>query len=198
MPGGYIEGGEMNDPPRAFGAPDGPPGGWPDDSRRPATAWSSMTGICRQVPIRPASKPRAVVPYVVLLGFSAVTALNTVRSAALSGIGPLQAGLGFVALLLAVAGITGITMRARAPSRATYDGQLIARWRVRAEENIWTWYVAIDDGEQARAYRAPWLAGHIELGDLVRVTWNPRSRRLVSLAALQSPGQGRPSSARSS
>lgn len=118
----------MNDPRRArsFAAPADPPGGWPDESRRPATAWSSMTGAWRQVPITPASKRQAAGRYVVLLGFSAVTALLTVQSSARSGAGPLQVAFGFVAVLLAVVGIAGFVRQASTPRRASYVGQLVA------------------------------------------------------------------------
>jgi len=70
------------------------------------------------------------------------------------------------------------------PKRLTYDGQVIARWQGDSDsggESGDGGYLAIDDGQRAWALPGYPTADEIALGDLVRVTVNPRTGALCDL-----------------
>ncbi len=147
----------------------------PRATRRPAEVWSSFSGTWRLIRIRNARRlglGRGAITVGAGLLCGVVTYFLAVSaSAGAWTVVPMCTGIS-----LLTAGMSDMIRVGDVPDRADLDGQVIARW----QEGEVT-YVAIDDGGRAWTFSGS-VAGQLAIGDLVGLTINPRSGKLIGLA----------------
>jgi len=163
----------------------------PERKQRPGDAWSSFSGTWRLVKTGPGEGTGmgagvAMLAGAVWLGVIAY-ALNLGVGAGPVPLIPLAA-----AALLAAGGVRRLIRLSALPDRATFDGQVIARWEqeVDSESNSsknTEGYVSVDDGQRGWTFSGDPAFSRVTLGDLVRVTVNPRSRKLIELTVTGRP-----------
>jgi hypothetical protein len=164
--------------------------GTPSKTAKPAQAWSSFTGSWRLVPIGP--RPgRALRRGSGLLTVAGVLGFISIPLVITGIIGWLAVVPVFTALALGATGAAGILRTLAIPKQVIFDAQVIARWRTDEEESsggeneqpVSLPMLAIDDGQQSWTCLASAADfDRTALGDLVRVTVNPRSGTLASIA----------------
>jgi len=167
--------------------------GPPKVNRRPSRAWSSFSGTWRPVDIRVPAGVGTGRGFA-LLAAAAWAGLIAFGVATFSGSVPLALIPASAAAGLAVAALRVLARFAATPSRAAFDGQVIARWEELNDAEsgpAYIPYIAVDDAQQAWAFTGPGVHGQAALGDLVRVTVNPRSGQLVELV-VTAPRPARP------
>jgi hypothetical protein len=162
---------------------------WPERKQRPGDAWSSFSGTWRLVKTGPGAGMGMGGGVAMLAG---AVWLGVIAYALHLGIGagpvpliPLAA-----AALLAVGGVRRLIRLSALPDRATFDGQVIARWEQETDsENASSTvrYISVDDGQRGWTFSADPTYNRVALGDLVRVTVNPRSRKLIELTVTGRP-----------
>jgi len=169
----------------------GPEPGAPGRRRGPAApaeAWSAFSGTWRLVKIGPPPQ-NLITPAAWRLAFVAWLALMAMVLA----IGPDTRLVSLIFVLAAIGlGIRGFTRLAAAlsqPRRKTFNGQVIARWGDAGQEE--DPYCAVDDGERAWAFTAPAVC-HVLLDDLVQVTLNLRTGKLITLQVTERLRQHNP------
>jgi hypothetical protein len=162
--------------------------GPPDETRRPAQAWSSFTGSWRRVPVGPRGG-RALRRGGGLLTGAAVVGFISIPFVITGIIGWLAVIPVLAALALGAAGAADLLGTQAVPKRVTFHGQVIARWHEEEssggenEHTVRLPMLAIDDGQRSWTCLASAAEfGRAALGDLVQVTVNPRSGTLASLA----------------
>jgi hypothetical protein len=100
------------------------------------------------------------------------------------GTGPLPLILACLAIGLAVFGLRELARLSAMPRRATFDGQVIARWVEEDNSENGTGrvpHIAVDDAQRAWTLAGGQVFTSVALGDLVQVTVNPRSGKLIDL-----------------
>jgi hypothetical protein len=162
--------------------------GPPDETRRPAQAWSSFTGSWRRVPVGPRGG-RALRRGGGLLTGAAVVGFISIPFVITGIIGWLAVIPVLAALALGAAGAADLLGTQAVPKQVTFHGQVIARWQEEEssdgenEHTVRLPMLAIDDGQRSWTCLASEAEfGRAALGDLVQVTVNPRSGTLASLA----------------
>ncbi len=162
--------------------------GPPDETRRPAQAWSSFTGSWRRVPVGPRGG-RALRRGGGLLTGAAVIGFISIPFVITGIIGWLAVIPVLAALALGAAGAADLLGSQAVPKQVTFHGQVIARWLEEEssggenEHTVRLPMLAIDDGQRSWTCLASAAEfGGAALGDLVQVTVNPRSGTLASLA----------------
>jgi hypothetical protein len=161
----------------------------PESKQRPGDAWSSYSGSWRLVKTGPGEGTGmgagvamlagavwlAVIAYAVHLGVGA----GPVLLIPLAG-----------AALLAVGGVRRLIRLSALPDRATFDGQVIARWEQETDSengSSTVRYISVDDGQRGWTFSGDATYNRLGLGDLVRVMVNPRSRKLIELTVTGRP-----------
>ncbi len=96
------------------------------------------------------------------------------------------------AALLAAEGVRRLIRLSAMPDRATFDGQVIARWEQEIDSESGSsknaeGYISVDDGQRGWTFSGDRAYNRVALGDLVRVTVNPRSRKLIELTVTGRP-----------
>jgi hypothetical protein len=94
---------------------------------------------------------------------------------------PLALGLVATAAILVVLGLGTVSRRAALPKTAMFDGQVIARWQERVENENGSSTAqcsAIDDGQRAWTCSLSYVYRTFAVGDLVQVTFSPRTGEL--------------------
>ena len=161
----------------------------PDGKQRPTEVWSSFSGSWRLVRIESGERLGMASGFA-LLGGAAWLGLISYAVSIPGGTGPLPAILAGGAVLTAGLGVRRIIMMAAIPRRASFEGQVIARWHEESEsENTSSTvsYIAVDDGQRAWTFTGTELFSRVALGDLATVTVNPRSRTLIELTVTGRP-----------
>jgi hypothetical protein len=101
--------------------------------------------------------------------------------------------LAFAALAAGSAGARRWAARRAQPSRAEFDGQVVARWvlndtdpdKISGDEDAPRPCLAIDDGSRTWSFGAGWQEFHrVSIGDLVRVQAKPLTSELLTLTRL--------------
>jgi hypothetical protein len=161
----------------------------PESKQRPGDAWSSFSGSWRLVRTGPGEGTGMGAGVAMLAG---AVWLGVIAYALDLGVGagpvlliPLAA-----AALLAAGGVRRLIRLSALPGRATFDGQVIARWEEQTDsENAsgTAAYVSVDDGQRGWTFSGDALGNRVALGDLVQVTVNPRSRKLIELTVTGHP-----------
>jgi hypothetical protein len=93
------------------------------------------------------------------------------------------------AIGLGIRGLARLTAALSQPRRKTFTGRVIARWGDAGQEE--DPYCAVDDGEQAWTFTAPAVC-HVLLDDLVQVTVNLRTGKLIMLQVTERLRQHNP------
>jgi hypothetical protein len=161
----------------------------PDAKQRPAGAWSSFTGTWRLVPIGAGERMGMGAGWALLAG-AAWLGLITFAVSIPGGTAPLQLALGTSAVVLAGLGIRKLARMSALPRKAAFDGQVIARWHEETDAETSSGdiaCVAVDDGERAWTFSGAAVFDRVALGDLVRLSVNPRSRTLIDLSVTGRP-----------
>jgi hypothetical protein len=159
--------------------------------RRPAAAWSSMSGEWRLVPIRSPGIPLLSNPFIPLSLAAPLTLAVVIIAVTMRGfpggapwsvlIIPL-----LIAIALAVYGLAALSRYLAVPAKAAFTGQVIARWEEdfeRGDETtVRVYRYAMDDGQQTWCGEVS-LAdfARIRVGDMVQVQAEPRSRTVTSV-----------------
>jgi hypothetical protein len=102
------------------------------------------------------------------------------------------------AAVLVTGGVRRLIRLSALPDRATFDGQVIARWEQETDsENVSSTvrYISVDDGQRGWTFSGDAVYNRAALGDLVRVTVNPRSRKLIDLTVIGRPRAQPPAAA---
>jgi hypothetical protein len=161
----------------------------PAQRSRPDAAWSTLSGQWRLVPIDN-SASLGMGAGIALLGGAVLLALISYLLT-LSDVTKPFALLGLIAvILLTVLGIRKIGHAAAIPRRHSFDGQVIARWTEQSDNDNGgglVYYVAVDDGTRAWTFSEQRGYSRVALGDLARVTVNPRSGSLIEFAISDRP-----------
>lgn len=118
----------------------------------------------------------------ITLGLTIVAALITAGTAAPRW-ATVPVTLAFVAgaAVLAVLGLGTVSRRSAMPRTAAFDGQVIARWQERVHDSDGSGVLrctAIDDGERAWIFTESHVYARVAVGDLVQVTFSPRTGQL--------------------
>jgi len=108
------------------------------------------------------------------------------------GAGPLPLIPLAAAVVLAAGGVRRLIRLSALPDRATFDGQVIARWEQEIDSESGSsknaeGYISVDDGQRGWTFSGDPAYNRVALGDLVRVTVNPRSRKLIELTITARP-----------
>jgi hypothetical protein len=154
----------------------------PSATRRPTQVWSSFTGTWRLVKITStrrmgAARGGALIAVAAWLGFMS-WAITLAGNTA-----PWSLLLALASIALGAYGIADLIRTLALPHRATFDGQVIARWKESEDSEGSSGYVtnfAVDDGRQAWTFEGP-AGDQLTFGDLVSVTVNPRTGGLIDL-----------------
>jgi hypothetical protein len=91
---------------------------------------------------------------------------------------------------LIVLGLGTVSRRAARPKTATVDGQVIARWQERTDNengSSTAQYPAIDDGQRAWTCSLSYVYQAFAVGDLVQVTFSPRTGDLKKVRLTARP-----------
>jgi hypothetical protein len=101
------------------------------------------------------------------------------------GTEPVPLILTVVAVVAGVAGVSRMVRLLAIPDTATFDGQVIARWREwESNENGGGHevpFIAVDDARRAWTFQGSYAYDRVVLSDLVRVRASPRSGHLYDL-----------------
>ncbi len=161
----------------------------PQSRQRPGDAWSSFSGTWRLVKTGPGEGTGMGGGVATLAG---AALLGVIAYALYLGIGagpvpliPLPA-----AALLAAGGVRRLIRLSALPDRATFDGQVIARWEQETDSengSSTVRYISVDDGQRGWTFSGDAVYNRVALGDLARVTVNPRSRKLIELTVTGRP-----------
>ncbi len=146
-------------------------------------AWSAFSGTWRLVNIPPPLGKRTIPSSgVVSLAFAAWFAGVAIIFAANGATRTWSVPFVLIAVALGIRGIARLTATLRKPRRKTFAGQVIACWGdVFQDEDP---YCVVDDGERAWTFTGV-AATYGKLDDLVQVTMNPRTGRLITLQATE-------------
>ena len=181
---GAVPGTPVGGPPRragrGAGAAAGPP---PETSKCPAEIWSSFSGTWRRVVPESSEglgsggpEPGMMFSFAgITLGMTVVAVLMTINTIFLV---PVTLAMVTVAFVLAAKGMGTVSRRSALPKTATFDGQVIARWQERVEDTEGreiVWRTVIDDGHRAWIFSPPHVYQMVTVGDLVTVTFSPRT-----------------------
>jgi hypothetical protein len=161
----------------------------PVGNQRPAEAWSSFSGSWRLVKTGK-GEGIGMGGGVAMLGVAALLAILAYALSSAGGTGSWPLALGAAAVLAGAAGARRLIRLSALPARATFDGQVIARWHEESsDENGSTteYYISVDDGQQGWTFSGQSAHDRVTLGHLVRVTVNPRMRGLIELAVTGRP-----------
>jgi hypothetical protein len=172
------------------------PGAGPEpDARRrrrgpaaPGQVWSAFSGTWRLVKIGPPPRDR-MIPAVVRLAFAVWFALIAMVFAIPGDTRLLSLPFVAAAIWLGIRGQARLAAVLSQPRRRTFTGQVIARWG--DADNEEAPYCAVDDGERAWAFTAPAVC-HVMLDDLVQVTLNLRTGKLIALQVTERLHQHNP------
>ncbi len=110
-----------------------------------------------------------------------------------AGTGPWPLVLAAAAVIVGAAGVARLVRLAALPGTATFDGQVIARWQEVSDSESGSSlvsHIAVDDGQRGWTFTGSSPYDRVALGDLVRVTVNPRSRKLLDLTVTGRPRTG--------
>jgi Predicted membrane protein (DUF2207) len=182
----------QSDPGRPARAPR-PRAGPPAAKGRPPEAWSSFSGTWRRVRITGQSEGLGMGGGVALLVGAAWLGVLSYALTIPGGTGPLPLAAAAAAVAAAVAGVRKLARLSALPNTTTFDGQVIARWYEVADSEQGSGDVpctAVDDGRRAWTFSGSGVYDRVALGDLVRVTVNPRSRKLLGLTVTGGPWTG--------
>jgi hypothetical protein len=169
---------------RAVAAAAGPP---QETREPPREIWSSFSGTWRRVTPESTSglgsggaEPGMMFSLAgITLGLAIVPVLMAMSPGTFRWIGvPLAPGLVATAAVLIVLGMGTVSRRAALPKTAMFDGQVIARWqeRVENENGASTAHCSvIDDGRRAWLCSLRHVYDYFAVGDLVQVTYSPRT-----------------------
>jgi hypothetical protein len=194
----------------ATGAPDGQPprraaraartaAGPPPETREcPAEIWSSFSGTWRQVTPEPSGglgsggpEPGMMFSLAgITLGLTVLAVLITTSTALRWATVPVTLAFLAVAALLVFLGVGTVSRRSAMPKTAAFDGQVIARWQERVQDSEGSGAVrctAIDDGARAWIFTEPHVYAVAAVGDLVRVTFSPRTGQLQRVTVTARP-----------
>jgi hypothetical protein len=163
--------------------------GRPGATQRPASAWSSFSGEWRLVPVKRTSTLGMRGGVAILAGGASLGVVAYAVSIP-AGTGPLPLLLAADAAAVTAVGVRRILRLSALPSTATFDGQVIARWEEQdnSENGSGTVpHIAVDDGQRAWTFTGREVYHRVALGDLVRVTVNPRSGSLGNLTVAGRP-----------
>jgi hypothetical protein len=143
----------------------------------------------------------------VTLGLTVAAVLMTMNTIFLV---PVTLAMVAVAVICIVLGMGTVSRRFAMPKSATFDGQVVARWQQRDHDSEGgdgiVRRTAIDDGVRAWIFAEPHVYAMVAVGDLVQVTFSPRTGQLqrltVTAARLRaergsgpgSPGRSAPTS----
>jgi hypothetical protein len=95
-----------------------------------------------------------------------------------------------VAAFLVFLGMGTVSRRSAMPKTAAFDGQVIARWQERVQDSEGTGIVrctAIDDGARTWIFTESHVYAMAAVGDLVRVTFSPRTGQLQRVTVTARP-----------
>jgi hypothetical protein len=156
---------------------------------RPAEIWSSFSGTWRQITPESSEglgsggpEPGMMFSFAgVTFGMTVVAVLMTINTVFLV---PVTLVMVAVAFILAAQGMRTVSRRWALPKTATFDGQVIARWQERVEDTEGRGIVqraVIDDGQRAWTFSGPRVYPRVTVGDLVQVTFSPRTGELQKL-----------------
>src|SRR5262249_33102932 len=172
-------------PPRRPGrSASGPPAETRDSPRE---IWSSFSGTWRQVTPQATDglgtggpEPGMMFSLAgITLGLAIVPVLMAMSPGTFRWIGaPLALGLVAAAAILIFLGMGTVSRRAALSKTAMFDGQVIARWeeRVENENGASTAHCsAIDDGQRAWICSLRHVYDYFAVGDLVQITFSPRT-----------------------
>lgn len=169
---------------RAVAAAAGPP---QETREPPREIWSSFSGTWRRVTPESTSglgsggaEPGMMFSLAgITLGLAIVPVLMAMSPGTFRWIGALLTlGLLAAAAILVVLGMGTVSRRAALPKTAMFDGQVIARWqeRVENENGASTAHcTVIDDGRRAWTCSLRYVHDYFAAGDLVQVTYSPRT-----------------------
>jgi hypothetical protein len=160
----------------------------PAANQRPGEVWSSFSGTWRPVRIR-VGLGMGMGGGFALLAAAAWAGLIAYGVSLPGGTGPLPLILAAGAFTLAVLGVRVLARLSAMPATATFDGQVVARWV--EEDNSENGsgrvpHIAVDDAQRAWTFAGGQVFSRVALGDLVRVTVNPRSGKLIDLRVTSS------------
>jgi hypothetical protein len=161
----------------------------PVGTQRPAEAWSSFSGNWRLVKTGK-GEGMGMGGGVAMLGLAALLAIVAYALSGAGGTGSWPLGLGAAAVLAGVAGARRLVRLSSLPAKVTFDGQVIARWHEESSSENGTstdYYISVDDGQRGWTFSGHSTYDRVALGDLVRVTVNPRSRGLIELSVTGRP-----------
>jgi len=184
-------------PPRR---PARPASGPPAETREPPREiWSSFSGTWRQVTPQSTDglgtggpEPGMMFSLAgITLGLTAVPVLMAMGPGTSRWIGaPLALGLVATAAILIVLGLGTVSRRTALPKTATFDGQVIARWQERTDNengSSTAQCTAIDDGQRAWTCSLSYVYQAFAVGDLVQVTFSPRTGELKKVRLTARP-----------
>jgi hypothetical protein len=189
---GPPDGGPSRRTARAARAAAGPP---PETRERPAEIWSSFSGTWRQVIPESSDglgsggpEPGMMFSFAgITLGLTVVAVLMTMNTIFLV---PVTLAMVAVAVILVVLGLGTVSRRSAMPKSTAFDGQVVARWQERDHDSEGGGGIvrrtAIDDGARAWVFSEPHVYARVVVGDLVQVTFSPRTgqfQRLTVTAA---------------
>jgi hypothetical protein len=161
----------------------------PVGTRRPAEAWSSFSGSWRLVETGK-GEGVGMGGGVAVVGLAVLLAIFAYALSSAGGTGSWPLGLGAAAVLAGAAGARRLIRLSALPARATFDGQVIARWHEESSSENGSstdYYISVDDGQRGWTFSGHATHDRVTLGDLVRVTVNPRSRGLIELSVTGHP-----------
>src|SRR5262249_23945462 len=152
----------------------------PESKQRPGDAWSSYSGSWRLVRTGPGEGTGMGAGVAMLAG---AAWLGVIAYAVHLGVraGPVPLIPLARAALLAAGGVRRLIRLSALPDRATFDGQVIARWEQETDSESNSsksteGYISVDDGQRGWTFSGHATYNRVALGDLVRVTVDPRSR----------------------
>jgi hypothetical protein len=187
---GAVPGTPVGGPPRRAGRTTGTAAGpSPETSKCPAEIWSSFSGTWRQVTPESSEglgsggpEPGMMFSFAgITLGMTVVAVLMTINTIFLV---PVTLAMVAVAAFLAAQGMGTVSRRSAMPKAATFDGQVIARWQEEVEDTEGSGIArcsVIDDGQRAWIFSQPHIYQMVTVGDLVTVTFSPRTGELQKL-----------------
>ena len=187
---GAVPGTPVGGPPRRAGRTTGTAAGPPPEtSKCPAEIWSSFSGTWRQVTPEPSEglgsggpEPGMMFSFAgITLAMTVVAVLMTINTIFLV---PVTLAMVAVAVVLAAQGMGTVSRRSAMPKTATFDGQVIARWQEEVEDTEGSGIArraVIDDGQRAWIFSPSHLYQMVTVGDLVTVTFSPRTGELQKL-----------------
>ena len=163
----------------------------PERRQRPEDAWSSFSGAWRLVKTGPGEGTGMGAGVAMLAGAAWLGVIAYALHLG-DGTGPVPLILVAAAALLAAGGVRRLIRLSALPDRATFDGQVIARWEQEIDSESGSsksaeGYISVDDGQRGWTFSGDRAYNRVALGDRVRVTVNPRSRKLIELTVTGRP-----------